>query len=184
MTKLNLPGGEGGSREQSAWNERFVAVCLQKLRAPVDIEEGVRQLLAYMGENLRCHRVYVFEERDQLHLSNTYEWCARGVTSGIRQLPEVAKKDLHPWYQRLVQGETVVEKDVTSLRHQDPVICDILNQQQIRAIILSPMVTEGTVSGLLGMDNPPPDRVEQIARLFRPLADAVVGQLNLRDQSH
>lgn len=174
-------GGEGHGQERAAWNERFVAVCRQKLCTPTNAEEGIRQLLAFLGENLRCHRVYVFEEVDHVKLSNTYEWCARGVTSGIRQLPYIAKKDLHPWYRQLSGGKTVVERDVMILRQQEGMIGDILNRQQIRTIVLSPMVAGGTLQGLLGADNPPPDRMEQIADLFDALAGPVQDHLCHRD---
>lgn len=182
-TNLNLTIQERQLRfqERAAWNERFVEACLQKLHAAPNAEEGLHQLLAYLGERLGCDRVYVFENMDRQHISNTYEWCAPWVLSGIKQLPYVAKKDLHPWYERLYRGETVVEKDVASLKHSAALIHDILTQQQISSIILSPLMRDGTVYGLLGADNPPPERMEQIPVLFGVLANFVLGLVSQRD---
>ena len=53
---------------------------------------------------MECERVYVFEEMDRQHIRNTYEWCEKGISSGIEQLPYVAKKDLFPWYGQLSGG--------------------------------------------------------------------------------
>lgn len=179
---LNLANGARRRfQERAAWNERFVETCLQKLHAAPSAEEGLRQLLAYLGERLGCDRVYVFEDMDRQHISNTYEWCAPGVSSGIEQLPYLDKKDLHPWYERLTAGETVVEKDVAALRHSEALIGEILSRQQIRTIILSPLMTEGDMHGLLGADNPPLERMEQIPVLFGVLANFVLGLINQRE---
>lgn len=181
-TNLNMESGERRRfQERAAWNERFVAECLHKLHAASGAEEGLRQLLAFLGETLGCDRVYVFEEMDRQHISNTYEWCAPGVSSGIEQLPYLDKKDLHPWYERLAAGETMVEKDVTALRHNEALIGEILSRQQIRTIILSPLMVEGAMHGLLGADNPPPERMEQIPVLFGVLANFVLGLINQRE---
>lgn len=168
-------------QERAAWNERFVAECLRGLHAARSAEEGLHRLLAYLGESLECDRVYVFEEMDRQHISNTYEWCAPGVSSGIEDLPYLDKKDLFPWYDWLVAGETVVEPDVDALLDTQPLISEILSRQQIRTIILSPLIAEGTVRGLLGADNPPLERMEQIPVLFGVLANFVLGLVNQRD---
>ena len=75
------------SQESAARNERFVGECLKKIRAARDAEEGLRQLLCFLGERLACDRVYMFEEMNQQHIRNTYEWCRPGVSSGIEELP-------------------------------------------------------------------------------------------------
>lgn len=179
---LSMESGElRRFQERAAWNERFVAQCLQKLHAAPDAEQALHQLLTDLGESLGCDRVYVFEEMDRQHISNTYEWCAPGVSSGIAQLPYLDKKDLHPWYERLAAGETVAEKDVTSLRRSEAVIGEILSRQQICTIILSPLMAEGTVHGLLGADNPPPEQMEQIPVLFGVLANFVLGLISQRE---
>ena len=95
-------------QESAARNEQFVGECLKKIRAAPDAEEGLRRLLRFLGERLECDRVYVFEEMDRQHIRNTYEWCTPGISSGIEELPYVAKKDLLPWYGQLTAGENII----------------------------------------------------------------------------
>ncbi|ODR42421.1 response regulator [Eisenbergiella tayi] len=64
-------------KENAAYNEQFVGECLKKIRKAPDAEEGLNQLLRFLGERLECDRVYVFEEMDRQHIHNTYEWCSR-----------------------------------------------------------------------------------------------------------
>lgn len=168
-------------QEDAVRNERFVGECLKKIRAAPDAEEGLRRLLKFLGESLECDRVYVFEEMDRQHLCNTYEWCREGVSSGIAELPYVAKKDLFPWYERLAEGGNIIEPDVESLRQSDPLIYEFLQIQQIRTIVLSPLMAQGRMAGLFGADNPPPEKMEHISVLFDVLAYFVCSLVSQRE---
>lgn len=168
-------------QEDAARNERFVGECLKKIQATSDAEEGLRRLLNYLGESMECERVYVFEEMDRQHIRNTYEWCKNGIPSGIEQLPYVAKKDLLSWYRRLSGGGNIIEPDVEGLRQREPLIYEFLQQQGIRTIILSPLFSQGRITGFLGADNPPPEKMEHISVLFDVLAYFVCSLVSQRD---
>lgn len=167
--------------KDAARNEQFVGECLKKIHNAKDAEEGMRQLLSFLGEQLECERVYVFEEMDRQHLSNTYEWCKEGVTSGIAELPYVAKRDLHPWYETLLGGGNIIEPHVKGLQQSDPLIYEFLQIQQIRSIVLSPLIVQGKMIGLLGADNPPAEKMEHISVLFDVLAYFVCSLVNQRE---
>lgn len=168
-------------QEDAARNERFLGECLKKIRAATDAGEGLANLLKYLGESLECDRVYVFEEIDRQHIYNTYEWCREGIPSGIEQLPYLAKKDLFPWYKTLAMGRNIIEPDVEALRHSDPLIYEFLKPQEIRTIILSPLLSQGRITGLLGADNPPPEKMAHISILFDVLAYFVCSLLSQRE---
>lgn len=165
----------------AARNERFVEQCLKQINTAANAEEGLHRLLRYLGEALECERVYVFEEMDRQHVRNTYEWCQPGTTSGIKQLPYVTKKDLSPWYERLSSGTNIIEPDVESLRTSSPLIYEILQSQQICTIVLSPLLAEGKMIGLLGADNPPAENMEHISVLFDVLAYFVSSLVTQRE---
>lgn len=167
--------------QKAVRNEQFMAQCLKRLNAVQDPEEGLRELLRFLGESLCCHRVYVFEDMDRQYLRNTYEWCGPGVSSGIEQLPYVTKKDLNPWYDILSGGESVIDRDVTALEQENPLIYSFLAPQGIRSVILTPLMDHGRVFGLLGADNPPPDRMEHLSVVFGALAYIVTTLLGQRD---
>ncbi len=168
--------------EDAARNERFVEECLKIIHAAPNAEQGLLRLLKYLGETLECERVYVFEEMDRQHIRNTYEWCRDGIPSGIDQLPYVTKKDLFPWYTQLKGGGNIIEPNVERLRQSDPLIYEFLRPQEIHSIILSPLVSNGKIHGLLGADNPPPEKMVHISVLFDVLAyfvNSLVGQREL-----
>lgn len=173
---LRVPHQEGAAR-----NERFVAECLKKIRAAPDAEEGLGRLLQYLGESLECDRVYVFEEIDRQHIHNTYEWCREGIPSGIEQLPYVPKKDLLPWYTQLTEGRNIIEPNVEHLCWSEPLLGAILQQQNIHSIILSPLLSQRKIIGLLGADNPPPEKMEHISVLFDVLSYFVSSLVSQRE---
>ncbi len=165
----------------AARNERFVEQCLKQINTAPDAEDGLHRLLRFLGEALECERVYVFENMDRQHIRNTYEWCRAGTPSGIRQLPYIAKKDLQPWYEQLAGGGNIIEPDVESLQRSDPLIYEVLRPQHIRTIVLSPLLAEGKMVGLLGADNPPPENMEHISVLFDVLAYFVSSLVSRRE---
>ena len=167
--------------EGAVRNERFVSECLKKIHAAPNAEEGLHRLLKFLGESLECERIYVFEDMDRQHIQNTYEWCRAGIPSGIEQLPYVAKKDLLPWYIHLAEGNNIIEPDVEGLRQSEPLIYNILQQQKIHSIILSPLLIQGKITGLLGADNPPPEKMEHISVLFDVLAYFVCSLVSQRE---
>lgn len=186
--KMNSAGIAGcppnrSCEESAARNEQFVGECLKKIRKAPDAEEGLKRLLCFLGEQLECDRVYVFEEMDRQHIRNTYEWCRAGISSGIEELPYVAKKDLLPWYGQLTKGENIIEPDVELLREKDTLIYEFLQPQKIQSIILSPLLAQGKMYGFLGTDNPPPEKMEHISVVFDVLAYFVCSLVSQRELS-
>lgn len=55
----------------------ILSACLQRAFATNIPDIAVNNILAYLGENLLCDRVYIFESNHSDRMRNTYEWCAR-----------------------------------------------------------------------------------------------------------
>lgn len=167
--------------EQAMKNETLAGECLTRIHTAPDAETALRDVLRHLGETLECDRVYVFEELDRLHISNTYEWLKSGISSGIEQLPYVEKKDLEPWYHELNAGRQIILEDIETIRLDEPLIYAFLIPQGIRSIILSPLLSEGRMHGLLGADNPPPEKMAHISVLFGVLSNFISGLVNQRE---
>lgn len=168
-------------REQALQNETLAGECLARIHTAPDAETALRDVLRHLGETLECDRVYVFEEMDRLHISNTYEWLKPGISSGIDQLPYVEKRDLNPWYQELSGGGQIILEDIEVIRYDEPLLYEFLIPQDIHSIILSPLLTEGRMYGLLGADNPPVEKLEHISVLFGVLSYFISGLVAQRE---
>ena len=64
--------------------ERFMTDQISLLHEAEDLADGINFMLKSIGEFTDADRAYVFETSENHTSTNTYEWCAAGVTSQIR----------------------------------------------------------------------------------------------------
>ena len=144
-------------------------------------EDSIAVLLEYLGQSLNSDRVYIFEETQNGVFDNTYEWCASGVAPQKENLQGVSYQVVSLWYEKFMKDENVVIKNVENLRESDQVVYEYLKPQNIRSLVVSPLVIEGKVIGFYGVDNPPEKFLEHIMTLLRILGHFIVALLHRRD---
>ncbi|NCC01846.1 MAG: hypothetical protein EOM34_14445 [Clostridia bacterium] len=74
-------------------------VDIEKLRQTVfdiiwdraDIDAGIQEAIAVVGETLHISRVYIFENNEEnTHSNNTFEWCGEGIEPQIDSLQNMS----------------------------------------------------------------------------------------------
>ena len=60
-------------------NERMINMALAVALNENDPDEAIEVMLHYLGEQLKCDRVFIYEENERGTFNNTYEWCKEGV---------------------------------------------------------------------------------------------------------
>lgn len=174
----------------SAWNqwgseyEANAIMVNEGLRAAMTShspEESIAILLEYLGQVLRSERVYVFEESGKGTFDNTYEWCASGVIPQKENLQDVPFEVVSMWYQRFHSGESVIIKNLESIRDTDPALYDYLKPQNIHSLVVSPLVSEEKIIGFYGVDNPPEQFLGHITALFQILGYFMVSFFHRRN---
>ena len=60
--------------------ERFMTDQISLLHEAEDLADGINFMLKSIGEFTDADRAYVFETSENHTSTNTYEWCAAGVT--------------------------------------------------------------------------------------------------------
>jgi len=116
------------------------------------IYEGILRIL---GEISRASRVYLFENHndgDRLLTSQRGEWCAQGVSSQIDN-PHLQNMDfdrsaLSRWLSLLERGEFITG-NVESLPPEER---ELHESQQIRSILVLPIMVNSRLFGFLGFD--------------------------------
>ncbi len=118
-------------------HEFIVNECLKQMHTTAEAEESIRRMLAFLGENLRCNRFYIFEEAGDM-LESTYEWHQACQT--VRDEPErVQKEALSRWYKIFQQGENVIIPDIGELRTRNWEIWMRLEQEGATNMVASPL---------------------------------------------
>ncbi|MBO5056290.1 MAG: sensor domain-containing diguanylate cyclase [Lachnospiraceae bacterium] len=150
------------------------------LSAPTP-EESIKILLEYLGHALKSERVYIFEGTNQGIHNNTYEWCANDVEPQKDNLQNVAYEVVEPWYQRFRNNENVIIKELEAIRKIDPVVYEYLQPQNIRTLVVSPLVNDKKIIGFYGVDNPPGELLNHISTMFQIMGHFIVSLLRRRD---
>lgn len=119
-----------------------------------DIDGGIRSSLEMLGRFAKVDRSYVFLVSDDgKRVSNTHEWCADGVKPQMERVQNVLLEKL-PWlYRKLQNFEVVHIPDVSALPKAAGAEKREFKHQEIRSLIIVPMVLQHVLAGFVGFDS-------------------------------
>lgn len=118
-----------------------------------DYAVSMNHALKELSRILHPDRLYILET-DGKTVSNTFEWCAPGVTPEIDTLQHLDYEQyIGGWEKFLTQASSVIIEDIEILREDDPVDYWNLKRQGIERIIDAPIYHDGKLIGYLGADN-------------------------------
>jgi len=135
--------------------ERLITMLSKRFIDPGDIDQKIREALKSIGEFASVDRAYVFQLRqDGRTADNTHEWCADGVQPQIEGLKGIVLDDALPWFWEKVRAHQTFHV---------PVVADLppeahlekahFEAQDIQAMVVVPMLSEGALRGFLGFDS-------------------------------
>jgi len=115
--------------------------------------EAIDRLLAMLGVQLEVDRVYIFDY-DFINgtMSNTYEWCANGISPEIDNLQNIPNELVPEWVEMHKAGEKLVIPDV-SILPEDSNLRQILEPQGIKTLITVPLHSKDACLGFVGFDS-------------------------------
>lgn len=121
--------------------------------AAEDVDSEINRSLQAIGEFAGADRSYVFQfSPEAASVTNTHEWCRRGIDSHIHRLQNLPVQSL-PWiFGRLRRGETVNIPHVADLPPEAGAEKTEFEQEDIQSLICVPMVLQKSVIGFLGFD--------------------------------
>lgn len=117
-----------------------------------DIEEGISQSLCEIGTYAEADRAYIFDyDWEKNTCSNTYEWCADGISKEIDNLQDIPVSILPDWTTAHKRGEPLIIPDVYQLP-EDNAVRQILEPQRIKSLITIPVMHKSVCNGFIGFD--------------------------------
>lgn len=143
--------------------EKFIVEQICKFSMTDDFEAAINEMLKDLGLFMKAERVYIFEIGDK-QLSNTYEWCAEGVTPQIENLQALDYYSVRHWLAELREGNCLVIDDIESIADSMTEEYEILKMQEIRCCIEVPMILSKKLIGFIGVDNAPNEMNQMIHR--------------------
>lgn len=145
-----------------------------------DIDTGINDTLAAIGEHVEVDRCYVFSvSSDGLTVSNTHEWCAGGISPEIDNLQDLPFETISWWQPRLEAGKSIYIPHVLALPEDRKAERDLLADQSIQSLLVVPLMGPDRLRGFLGFDSVRQRREwsEEARLLLRAVADIFVGTI-------
>ena len=153
--------------------ERFIIDQITKLNSSEIITDGIQKMLRALGEYVHADRSYVFEITDNYTSTNTYEWCAPGVTPQIDNLKGLTFEEMPNWIEIFLKGETILIDHLEDIQTTMPQEYDLLKVQNIQTLIAFPISLHEHLIGFVGLDNPEMNRSRLIERMLYLLGQHV-----------
>lgn len=120
-----------------------------------DLDNGIYRALASIGKYSGADRAYLFLfHKDDGLADNTHEWCASGIEPQIDNLQGIAIEEELPWFDKIIRKHEVFEiPDVSALPPDAEAEQRLFEQENIKSLIVVPMVLEDRLIGFIGFDS-------------------------------
>ncbi len=147
--------------------------------APDDLDRRIDEALRVLGEFADVDRSYIFQFHDELdRMSNTHEWCRKGIESHRDQLQDLPVRDYPSVRDVLAHGRELSIRNVSDLpegradRRQ-------FEAEGIQSLLVVPMVCDGVLVGFFGLDavRAPKSWSEETVDLLRTGGEALAGAI-------
>lgn len=117
------------------------------------IDEMINFALEIIGKFVQADRSYIFQFYDNQRLmDNTHEWCVDGIEPQMEILQNLPT-DIFSWLtERINRNEAIIVPRVSELPEEASAEREILEQQDIRSLIIIPLVSGNLPFGYIGFD--------------------------------
>lgn len=133
--------------------QALVVTLIHKLLASdcANVDWALDDCLARLGAYAGRDRAYVFLVSGPL-VSNTHEWCAPGISPMQDQLQDLRVADYGALFAPLIASQILNIADIADFA-PGSMEYEILAAQQIRSLLLVPMLDDSGLFGIVGFDS-------------------------------
>jgi PAS domain S-box-containing protein len=119
-----------------------------------EIDAGIHQGLRRLGEFAAVDRSYIFLfSPDGTLMSNTHEWCAPGISPQMDGIQNVPVQSLPYFVRHMQKLEAFHVPRVEDLPEEAHAERDEFKRQDIRSVVVVPMIYGKSLIGFLGFDS-------------------------------
>lgn len=116
-------------------------------------EQGIVDILTDILLFFRGGRAYIFEyDKDYRHQSCTYEVTTDGVLPEKESLQSIPADSLPWWTEQILQGKPVILNELEQLLPHATAEYNILYRQDIKSLMVIPLMASDGVWGYIGVD--------------------------------
>lgn len=152
------------------------------------VDQVILENLKEIGETLQGDRVYIFQfDQSKEVMSNTYEWCKKGVSHEKKNL-QCLPYSVFPWWtNKILNKEMIYIADTYNMPKEASNEQEILLAQNIKSLLVLPIVVGHTSIGFFGIDNVIKSDVwtendQALLRIISSIFSDFFGELSYRKQ--
>lgn len=121
---------------------------------PIFIDTILNDFMAYLGQHFLVDRAYYFHRNFNAEtISNTIEWCSHGTEPQIEFLKDLPV-DIFPWFwKNLLENQIINIPFVKELGLEAENEKALLEQQDIKSLIVVPVFQSADLIGFYGLDS-------------------------------
>lgn len=164
--------------EIMAFNEKIINEGLRVALRERDATRAIELFLEYICQKSNSERIYIFEGEKGCSVSNTFEWCAPGVSYEIDNLQNVPFEAVEWWYKEFENKSSIIIENIEDIKDKEPLTYKYLKPQNIHSLIASPLIHEDKIIGFYGVDNPPPETLQHITDMAEIVGHFIVSLLD------
>jgi len=147
---------ERENARQTALQQLLIKIASTYINIDLDkVDSAIDESLKEMAEFVGADRAYIFDyniESDQS--TNTYEWCAPGVSSEKDNLQNIPIDRIRVLARKHAQGHPFYLNNVDLLvKPEEKELKNILTNQGVQSMITVPMINEDQLIGFVGFES-------------------------------
>lgn len=146
---------EAINQKQSAFQRLLIKIASTYINIELDeVDNVIQHSLQEMAEFVKADRAYIFDyDFNKSILTNTYEWCAEGISPEINNLQNLPLDNARESVTRHLKGEPHYIYNVLELPNDGPNgLRYILEPQGIKSLITIPLFHGEDLTGFVGFD--------------------------------
>lgn len=145
------------SKEMLQKNNLFQSILMDMatkyINLPIDmVDVTINDSLAQLGDFVQVDRVYIFDYDDKSKTaSNTFEWCAEGISPEIESLQFIPYSAIPFWIEMHSAGNEIIVEDTFVLPETE--FKKMLLDQDIQSLVALPLMQGKECIGFVGFDS-------------------------------
>jgi PAS domain S-box-containing protein len=151
-TNINITGQKENELilQQNLKQQELLSEIALELNSLEDFEKRISTALSQIGAHTGVSRVSIFEDSDDgLITFNTFEWCNYNINPHKDKLKGIPYNTIPSWKEILTKSGRVYSENVDQLPED---IRLILKPQEIKSVIVYPLIVGGIFYGFIGFD--------------------------------
>jgi len=128
-------------------------------------DRSINTLFKNLSQSIKADRIYIMELQGD-KLSNTFEWCAKGVESVLEKWQNIDFEVYVSGKEDFLPGTSMVINNVNDCKYLNPKRAGLMSGNGIKNIIEIPFYINGKLFGFIGVDNYDPKEEKNVRLLL------------------